>query len=197
SPSWWRGSTPTTGSRNWTPTSCSPRSLVSACRRWSTRTTWSSRRSTRSSCRPGDSSSERLVEGHLAADRDLVGRDPALEEVGELLHVLKVHEAEGVLGPEAGGEAEGREAPVRDELQVAPHVSRGKAGDAEAQHVVGEGGLAGDGLLDHLDDRAAQLGVQQRRLLAPHGVDHREGEGHVAALVPEDPVGAGREAVEQ
>ena len=42
--------------------------------------------------------SEGLVEGDLSTDRDLVGRDAALEEVRELLDILKVHEAEGVLG---------------------------------------------------------------------------------------------------
>ena len=46
---------------------------------------------------------EFLVEGDLAGDRDLVGGDAALEEVGELLHVLQFHERERVAGAEVGG----------------------------------------------------------------------------------------------
>ena len=42
----------------------------------------------------GQKSSSKLT---VAADADLVGRDPALEEVRQLLHVLQLHERERVL----------------------------------------------------------------------------------------------------
>ena len=40
---------------------------------------------------------KRLVETHLAGDGDLIGRDAALEEVRQFLHVLQVHERERIL----------------------------------------------------------------------------------------------------
>ncbi len=41
---------------------------------------------------------EACVQGHFAGDTDLVGEDPALEEVGDFLDVLQIHEAERVAG---------------------------------------------------------------------------------------------------
>jgi hypothetical protein len=45
---------------------------------------------------PWARSLERVVECHLALNGDLVGRDAALEEVGQLLHILQFHEGERV-----------------------------------------------------------------------------------------------------
>src|SRR5687767_14196808 len=40
--------------------------------------------------------SERLIERHLALHAHLIGRDAALEKVGQLLHVLQLHERERI-----------------------------------------------------------------------------------------------------
>ena len=62
--------------------------------------------------------SELLVEGDVALDADLIGRDGPLEEVGEFLHVLQSHEVEGVLGPVLGRQAELAQPLVGDVAQV-------------------------------------------------------------------------------
>ena len=52
--------------------------------------------------KPSAISLEILVEVHRPLDADLVRRNGALEEVGQLLNVLQLHESERVLGAEAG-----------------------------------------------------------------------------------------------
>src|SRR5262245_57990957 len=42
-------------------------------------------------------SSERIVESHRTADADLIRGHATFEEVGELLHVLQIHEREWIL----------------------------------------------------------------------------------------------------
>ena len=53
---------------------------------------------------------EVLSEADFAFDRGLVGGDAALEEVGQLLHVLQFHEAEWVLRLEVRCDAEALQA---------------------------------------------------------------------------------------
>ena len=53
-----------------------------------------------------DDGLEVFAETYFAFYGGLVGGDAALEEVGELLHVLKIHEGEGVLGVEGRCDAE-------------------------------------------------------------------------------------------
>src|SRR5487761_329017 len=65
---------------------------------------------------------EVVVEGDLAGHADLVGGDPAFEEVGQLLDVLEVHERQRVPRAVQRVEAELGEPPVRDVLQVGAHV---------------------------------------------------------------------------
>ena len=127
--------------------------------------------------------SERGVEHHVTGHADLVGGDAALEEVGDLLHVLQVHEGERVAPAVQLRQAERRQPLIGAVLEVAPHLGDGEAGHAPAQEILGEPGLAGDRLLEHLRDGARQLGVEQLRLLATDGAHGLEREGHVRALV--------------
>jgi hypothetical protein len=53
---------------------------------------------------------EVVGEGNFAFDGTLVGGDALLEEVGELLNVLQVHEGEGVFRVEGLRDAEALEA---------------------------------------------------------------------------------------
>src|SRR5688572_29782285 len=69
------------------------------------------------------------VQHNLAGDADLISGDAALEEIRQLLDVLEVHKAEGVLRVVAPRQAEGRETLVGRELEVLPHVQGRKAGD--------------------------------------------------------------------
>ena len=80
--------------------------------------------------------SEVLVEADVAADADLVGGDGALEEVGQLLHVLELHEPERVLRPEALRQAEPHEALVGDELRYSRVSATDRPGTPSAEHVL-------------------------------------------------------------
>src|SRR6187431_683434 len=77
---------------------------------WSGKTISSSRASTTGAAA---ASSERMVELHLADHADLVRRDPPLEEVGELLDVLEVHEGKRIACAESPRHSELRQALVR------------------------------------------------------------------------------------
>src|SRR5688572_11827572 len=65
--------------------------------------------------------SEVLVQVHGALHRDLVRRRPALEEVGQLLNALQLHEGERVLRAVHRGEAEAAQPLVGHALQVLAH----------------------------------------------------------------------------
>src|SRR5438093_526212 len=65
--------------------------------------------------------SDVLVEVDRPLHRHLVRRRTALEEVGQFLDALQLHEAEGVFGAVHRGEAEAGEALVGDALQVLAH----------------------------------------------------------------------------
>ena len=118
-------------------------------------------------------------------------------EIGELLHVLKLHEIERILRAIAPGHPELQKPLIGDVLEVLAHVAHREAGDAAAGQVLGELGLAGDGLLEHGHHLALHLVVEELRLFAAHRAHDLEGEGHVGALVAEDPARARGEAVEE
>src|SRR5690554_2129876 len=190
------------GTRPWRTAASSPSTGSATCRLCATRArTRRTAPSTGPTSPEGGSSgavrSEVRVELHVAGDADLVRADAALEEIRQLLHVLELHERERVGAVEASRQVQLGQALVRDELEVPPHVRERQASDPAAQEVRSELELAVDGLLEHLDDQAFEFGVEQLGLLAPHGVDDLEGEGHVSALVAEHPVGARGEAVQQ
>ncbi len=123
--------------------------------------------------------------------------DPALEEVGQFLNILKVHEAERVFGVEDGGDSEALQAGVGDVAEILTHIAQGETGDASCQEVFCELSLCIDRFVEHGDDFSFELLVPEVRLLGADDVDHFEGEFEVAALIAEDPVGAGGEAVKQ
>lgn len=97
-----------------------------------------------------------MVEGDCAGDADLVGGDGAFGEVGELLDVLQLHEAERVVGAVAAGKPEAGEALVGDVLEELPYVGGGQAGHALGEHVVDEGHLDVDRFGDHGIDMVGQ-----------------------------------------
>src|SRR5690606_27687283 len=105
---------------------------------------------------PAERRSEVLAEADFALDGGLVRRDLALEEVRELLHVLQLHEPEGVAGAVDRRDAQRDQPAVGDGLQVLPHVAEAHAGHAFAEHVGGELVLGLDGLPDHLGDLGSE-----------------------------------------
>src|SRR3546814_9306759 len=86
--------------------------------------------------------SERVVEADLALHADLVRRYAPLEEVGQLLHVLQLHERERVARVEVFRHAQLRHALVGAVLQVFAHVPDRQPGDAARQGVLRERDLA-------------------------------------------------------
>ena len=83
------------------------------------------------------------------------------------------------------GDPEMLEPAIGDVLEIAAHVGHGHPGDPLAEEVLREGGLAVDGLGQHLPHLLLQLAVEQVRLLTPGGVDDVEGECPVHRLVTE------------
>ena len=63
------------------------------------------------------------VERHFAGHSDLIRRHPPLEEIGQFLHVLKVHERQRVLGVVPLANAQCGESLVGDELEVAAQIA--------------------------------------------------------------------------
>ncbi len=63
-----------------------------------------------------------VVEAHGATDPDLIGRDPAFEEVRQFLDVLQFHERERVGRAVAALDAELGQAAVGDVLEIFAHV---------------------------------------------------------------------------
>src|SRR3546814_932739 len=141
--------------------------------------------------------SERVVEADLALHADLVRRYAPLEEVGQLLHVLQLHERERVARVEVFRHAQLRHALVGAVLQVFAHVPDRQPGDAARQGVLRERDLALHRLGHHLDHLRLEVVVDQVRLLLARGADHLERERHVAAFVAEHPVGARCQPVQQ
>ncbi len=86
---------------------------------------------------------------------------------------------------------------VGDRLQVLPHRGGVHPRQALTAEVLGELELGLDGLLQHRGDLLGHLLVEEVGLLGADGVHHREGEVHVHGLVPEHPVGAGGQTVQQ
>src|SRR6188508_2101787 len=78
---------------------------------------------------------KRLAEAHLAGDRDLVGRDASLEEVGEFLYVLQVHEREGIFCTVYFTDTKHCEALVGDKLKILTHVGHREPGDAATKNI--------------------------------------------------------------
>src|ERR1700754_3528644 len=78
-----------------------PRWLV-----WSGNTISSSRASVGAAAGSGKCGSEGMIEADLALHADLVRRHAALEEIGQLLHVLQIHERERIARAEMLGHAE-------------------------------------------------------------------------------------------
>ncbi len=62
--------------------------------------------------------SELLTKDNVSGHSDLIGRNPALEEVREFLHVLKLHEGERIARAEDRRDAEGFQAAVRDVFEI-------------------------------------------------------------------------------
>jgi hypothetical protein len=114
--------------------------------------------------------------------------DPALEEVRDLLDVLQVEEAERVLRVVAAGRPSVARRWSAQNSRYLRTSATDRPATAAAQQVLGELGLAVDRLVEHGRDVALELGVEEVRLLAAHGLDQRERERHVRALVAEDPV---------
>jgi two-component system LytT family response regulator len=141
--------------------------------------------------------SERHVERHFALHADLIRGDAALEEVGDFLHILQIHEVERILRTVFLRHVELGEALVGAVFEVLAHVLHRQADHAAGKHVLGEQGFAGDRVFHHLLDLRAHGVVKQLGLLLAHRAHDIEGEGHVAALVAEHPVGARGEAMQQ
>jgi len=127
----------------------------------------------------------------------LVAGDGALEEVREFLHVLQFHEREGILRAVLLGQAELGEPLVSHELEIRPGVGHRHPRYASRQHVVRELRLDVDRLNDHLPDPVGEILIEQLGLLSPDRADHLEREVHVCRLVPEHPIRAGRQSVQQ
>ena len=103
----------------------------------------------------------------------------------------------GFSEPYTGGEAEPHQPLVGDALKVLPHGLGVHPRQAVAAQIAGELQLRLDGLPQHVGHLLPQLLVEEPGLLLADGVDHVEGEGHVHRLVPEHPVGAGGQTVQQ
>src|SRR5690606_34361325 len=109
-----------------------PRWLV-----WSGKTI-SCRRASMGALAVGGGRSERGIEGHLSLYPHLVGRDTALEEVGQFLHVLQFHEGQRIGHLVFPFHSEPGEVVVRTVLQVLAHVAGGDARNASGKHVLRE-----------------------------------------------------------
>lgn len=82
--------------------------------------------------------SESVVKRDFAFHPDLVGRDPSLEDVRQLLHVLQVHKRERILRSVARGQAEHRQTLVGGELHITPHLRDAHPRHSAAQKVFGK-----------------------------------------------------------
>jgi hypothetical protein len=71
-----------------------------------------------------------MLETYFAGYRYLVGGDATLKEVGEFLHVLQFHEAEGILAAEDGLHAEANYARIGNVFEILAHLANRKTGNA-------------------------------------------------------------------
>src|SRR3984957_20007319 len=78
------------------------------------------------------------IKADLTLDPHLVSRNPALEEVGQFLHVLQFHERERIAGIEARRQVEHGEALIRYIFQILAHLGAGHAHDAAGQYILGK-----------------------------------------------------------
>src|SRR5579859_562605 len=138
----------------------------------------------------GQAALEVVMECHFPFDRDLIGRYAPLEEVRKFLHVLELHESEGILRTKRWGDPERFQAAIRDVLQVLPHVGWGKPTHTKTQDIVREGHLALHSVFQHGGYALLHVFVKQGRLLLSYGAAHFQRELDVSTLVTEDPVGA-------
>jgi hypothetical protein len=141
--------------------------------------------------------SEGGIQYDLASHAYLVCRDTPLEEIRYLLDVLKVHEGEWILRSVAFRKTKRREPLVRAEFEVVANILDRETDDAGAEQVFRKLRLALDGLVEHLEDRAREIVVEEVRLLAPYRADNLERKRHVGAFVPEYPIGPRREPVKE
>jgi hypothetical protein len=93
--------------------------------------------------------------------------------------------------------AELRHALVSTIFQILTHILDRKPGNSAAQRILGKGDLALHRLAHHLHDFCPELVIEQVRLFLARGADDLERERHVSALVAENPIGAGRQAMQQ
>src|ERR1700733_2510784 len=77
--------------------------------------------------------SKSLIERHLALNRNLIGGHLALEEVGQFLHILQLHERERVAGAETRRQPEHQEPLICDVLEILAHLDTGQSDYPTAQ----------------------------------------------------------------
>src|ERR1700739_2242851 len=141
--------------------------------------------------------SEVVMKSHFPLDRHLVGRHAPLEEVRQFLHVLKFHEAKRILRTKYRSDAERFQTAIGNVLQVFPHVGGGKTTDTETQDIVREGHFALHCVFQHGGYALLDIFVKQSRLLLSGRPNHFQSKPNMRALVAEDPVGTGREPMQQ
>src|SRR5260370_25463423 len=127
----------------------------------------------------------------------MVSRHAALEEIREFLHVLKLHESEGILRTKHRCNAKRFEAAIGDILEVPAHICWGKTAHTKAQNVIRERHFRFHSVLQHGRYAPLQIFFEQVRLLLSDRASHFQSKLNMGTLVAEDPVRAGSEAVQQ
>src|SRR6187402_545193 len=140
---------------------------------------------------------EVFAELNLARDSRLVCGDAALEEVRELLHILKLHEAEGILCIEVSTDTEALKTRISHVTKILTHIAYRKTGYTATEKIFSKLRFGVDRFFHHDDDLALQLRVPKIRLLRTHNLHDFEGELKMRALVTEDPVGARSKAMQE
>src|SRR5260370_8138415 len=127
----------------------------------------------------------------------MVSRHAALEEIREFLHVLKLHESEGILRTKHRCNAQLVEVAIGDILEVPAHICYGQTAHTKAQNVSRERHFTFHSVLQHGRYAPLQIFVEQVRLLLSDRASHFQSKLNMGTLVAEDPVRAGSEAVQQ
>src|ERR1700730_12780569 len=114
---------------------------------------------------------EVVMKSHFAFDRYLVRGDAAFEEVGELLHILKLHKSERVSRPKHGRHAERPQTAVGYVLQIFPHVGWRQTADTKTQDIVCECHFTFDRVFHHFSYPLFQILVEEIGLLPANGLN--------------------------